>query len=217
MNALVWVAALLLVGLVVMVLEVFLPSGGVLGFLSLMALIAAIITAFVEGGSVFGLSVLLVTFLAVPSVLAVAFRWFPDTPLGRRVLPPPPAPEDVVPDGERRRSLRGLIGRVGRTTSELLPWGGVEIDGIACEALSESGPVSAETPVEVVGVQGSALLVRVPAAPLRPQPPDSPPQTPSDASADRPAQPARPKAEEPSPWSKTLEEFDFERLDPPGA
>jgi len=46
MQTLLWVGALLLVGLAVMVLEVFVPSGGALGLLSLVAIGAAIVMAF---------------------------------------------------------------------------------------------------------------------------------------------------------------------------
>jgi len=42
MSPVVWVAALFLVGIGVMILEVFVPSGGVLAFVSLAAIIAAI-------------------------------------------------------------------------------------------------------------------------------------------------------------------------------
>jgi hypothetical protein len=85
MNPLLWIALLLLVGLAMMVLEVFVPSGGVLGFLSVVAMIAAIVTAFVEQGATLGMAVLATTFVAVPAALGMAFRWFPQTPLGRRV------------------------------------------------------------------------------------------------------------------------------------
>ena len=87
MNPLLWVIALLAVGLIVMVLEVFVPSGGVLGFVSVAALLAAIATAFMELGPMAGMTVLAITVISVPAVLGLAFRWFPETPLGRRVLP----------------------------------------------------------------------------------------------------------------------------------
>jgi len=88
MNTLLWVVALLVLGLAVMVLEVFVPSGGILGFVSILALISAVATAFLEQGTTAGMAALAVVVLAVPAVLSMAFRWFPDTPLGRRVLPP---------------------------------------------------------------------------------------------------------------------------------
>src|SRR5689334_11983223 len=49
MNPLVWSVVLLLLGLALLALEVFLPSGGILGFLSISSLIAAVVLAFHRG------------------------------------------------------------------------------------------------------------------------------------------------------------------------
>ena len=76
--------------LLVMVLEVFIPSGGLLGFISIAAIVAAVATAFAEQGIGAGLLVLAETAVAVPATLAIAFHLFPATPLGRRILPTPP-------------------------------------------------------------------------------------------------------------------------------
>ena len=202
MQTLIWVASLLLVGLVVMVLEVFVPSGGVLGFLSLVAIAAAIVMAFMEQGAAFGMAVLAVAFAAVPAVLAVAFRWFPETPLGRRVLPPPPAPEDVIPAADRRRRLRALVGRGGRVVSELVPWGSVAVGDGQFEAVSETGPVVTGMEIEVVGVQGGALVVRAAPRAVDPEPL-------------RPEAAEKPDASGPARLSQVLEEFEFDRLDRP--
>lgn len=202
MQTLIWVGLLLLVGLAVMVLEVFVPSGGVLGFLSLVAIGAAIVMAFMEQGAGFGMAVLAVTFAAVPAVLAVAFRWFPDTPLGRRVLPPPPAPEDVIPAADRRRRLRELVGRGGRVISELVPWGAVAVGDGQFEAVSETGPVAAGTEVDVVGVQGAALVVRIAARAV-----ESAPGRPEVVEKSDLATPPR--------LSEVLEEFEFDALNRP--
>jgi membrane-bound ClpP family serine protease len=215
MDALVWIVALLVVGLAVLVLEVFIPSGGVLGFLSVLAIGAAIVMAFLEQGAAVGLAVLAISFVAVPAVLSLAFRWFPDTPLGRRVLPPPPGADDVLPAAEYRRRLRDHVGRRGHVTRELMPWGEVTIDGLVCDALSESGPIAAGAEVEAVAVEGRGLVVRSRAGtppPTKPLPVEPHPAGPTvePSSAEQPAQ-AGPLL------SKTLEEFDFEQLDPPAA
>lgn len=202
MTALLWVGALLLVGLGMLVLEVFLPAGGGLGFLSLVAIVAAVVLAFVEQGAAVGMGVLAFAFAAVPAVLTLAFRWFPDTPLGRRVLPPPPAADDVVPAADRRRRLRELVGRRGRAVSELLPWGTVEIGGERIDAVSEAGPVAAGIEVEVAAVQGTALVVR-PA----PMPPD--PEALRPEPTEKPASAAAPRL------SPVLEAFEFDELGRP--
>jgi membrane-bound ClpP family serine protease len=214
MNAVVWIALMLVVGLGVMALEVFVPSGGILGVTSALALVAAVAIAFVELGPAVGLGVLALVVVAVPAVLALAVRWFPETPLGRRVIPPPPEGDDVLPGAERRRRVRELVGRSGRAVGPLLPWGSVEFDGQAIDGLSESGPIEAGTDVEVVAVQGAAVVVRrlepragplaaapeAPAAPAEPSP------------SERPAAPAGLGG-----LSPTLETFDFDRLEPPPA
>lgn len=200
MSPLVWILLLVAVGLALVLLEVFVPSGGVLGLLAVLALGAGIVTAFVEQGALVGMAVLAGILAAVPLVLGLAFRWFPATPLGRRVLPPPPSPEEVLPDAAVRQRLRGLVGRRGRTVSELVPWGGVEIDGEPFEAMSEGGPIAGGQPVEVTGVQGRALVVRVATVLSPPEAPAGPSARPTEAGS------------EPPPLSSVLEEFDFEEL-----
>ena len=207
MTAVVWIVALFLVGLAVLVLEVFVPSGGVLGFLSVVAIGAAITEAFIEGGVAFGLAVVGLAFVAVPMVLAMAFRVFPATPLGRRVLPPPPAADDVRPRAGKRRQLEALVGRRGRTTGELVPWGDVEIDGVACAAVSEAGPIAPATAVEVVGVDAAALVVR----PVAAAPRDG------GRTAARPEQAGQSDRGAADGRSRTLEDFDFEGFEPPAA
>lgn len=201
MSPLVWILLLVAVGLVLILLEVFVPSGGVLGLLAVLALGAGVVTAFIEEGVAVGLTVLAAASVAVPAVLAVAFHWLPATPLGRRMLPPAPQAEDVLPDAAGRRRLRGLVGRGGRTTSQLLPWGGVEIDGEAFDAVSEAAPLPAGVDVEVVGVQGRALVVRV-----RPVVPAATGGGPAAPPAGGPPAPAEPRL------SSVLEEFDFDEV-----
>jgi len=207
MTALVWIVALFLVGLAVMVLEVFVPSGGVLGFLSVLAIGAAIVTAFVEQGPTFGAAVTGLAFVVVPAVLAAAFRVFPETPLGRRVLPPPPGADDVQPRAGRRRHLESLVGRRGRVTGELVPWGTVEIDGVACDARSDAGPIAVGTAVQAVAADAAALVVR----PLAAVAAAVDPAGPGPSRAEQPDQPAA------DGRSRTLEEFEFEDLGPPAA
>lgn len=200
MSSLVWILMLVALGLTLVLLEVFVPSGGVLGLLAVLALGAGVVTAFVEQGALIGMSVLAGTLGAVPMVLMLAFRWFPATPLGRRVLPPPPSADEVLPDIALRHRLRGFVGRRGRATSELVPWGSVEIDGEPLEGVSEGGPIDGGEVVEVTGVQGRALVVRV--APVVSLP----------TAAARPAEPAAASAVESPRLSSVLEDFDFEEL-----
>jgi hypothetical protein len=156
-------------------------------------------------------------------VLGLALRWFPETPLGRRVMPPPPDAADLVPAADRRRRARDLVGRAGRVVDQLVPWGRVEIDGVAIDAVSEGGPIDGGTAVEVVAVQGTAVVVRAAAAtpPAQPAPAGLPADLPAGPVAGGPPEESagaeKADAAGPSALSRALEDFEFDRLDAPDA
>ncbi len=210
MSPVIWVFGLLAVGLLLMMLEVFIPSGGLLGFVSIAAIVAAVATAFLEQGITAGFLVLAVTAVAVPATLALAFHLFPATPLGRRILPPPPEAAALVPAATERQHVRDLVGRRGVVASELVPWGQVEISGERLEAVSQSGPMSVGTTVAVVGTDGRAVVVRR----AREEPRLRPFPLPQFLST--PPQPEGPAESEAADLrSPTLEEFEFDDLDRP--
>lgn len=211
MTGWLWSILLLVVGLAVMVLEVFVPSGGVLGFVSFAALVAAVATAFAEQGTLAGFTVLGAAIVLVPSVLLAAFRWFPSTTLGRRVLPPPPDVADIVPHREAREAVRGLVGRRGIVVSELVPWGTVQVSGRVVEAMSEGGVIAGGTEVDVVGTEGTGVVVRrCEAGVERPAPGEV---IPPPLENHEPTGSGGPEAV----LNKTLEEFDFGEIGRPPA
>ena len=158
-DPLAWAALLMLIGLGLVVLEVFVPSGGIIGFLSLVSLLSAISLAFYRGPW-YGLSFLSIAVIALPIVLVAALRWWPETPMGRRVLLEAPSSEEVLPDNDQRRSLKALVGRIGEAKSLMLPSGSVSIDGRTVDALSEGVAIEKGQWVKVVEVRGTRIVVR---------------------------------------------------------
>src|SRR5581483_9152653 len=96
---------LMLVGVSLAVLEIFVPSGGVIGFLSIVSVLSAIGLAFYRGPW-YGLSFLGAAVVALPAVLIAALQYWPETPIGRRVLLEPPTSDQVLPDDEQRLFLK---------------------------------------------------------------------------------------------------------------
>lgn len=160
MEPLIWAALLLLLGMVLVLMEVFVPSAGILGFLSVTSILAGIGLAFYNGGLTIGFGFLFGTAIVLPIVLALAFRWFPETPIGRRLLPSLPTSEDVLPDNEERRVLRGLVGKVGQAKSPMLPSGAIVVEGRVINAVSEGLPIEAGADVRVIEVRGARVVVR---------------------------------------------------------
>jgi len=160
MSPVFWAAILMGVGLALLMAEIFVPSGGLIGFLSFSSITAAIVMAFYQSGPVTGVSFLLIACVAVPLALVAAFRLLPDTPVGKRLLASIPTAEEVLPDSEERRQLRGLVGRVGRAKSPMLPSGAVQIDNQVIDAVSEGQPIEPGQPVRVIEVRGTMVVVR---------------------------------------------------------
>jgi membrane-bound serine protease (ClpP class) len=160
MDHLFWSAILLLVGLLLVVGEVFVPSGGLLGFLAVAAVLASVTMAFFSSGVQTGLLFLTVAVVAVPVTLSLAFRWWPKTPMGKRLLLEPRRGDEVLPDSPQRRRLRDLVGKVGKANTVMLPSGGVTIGGHSIDAVSEGMAIDAGQRVRVVDVRGNRVVVR---------------------------------------------------------
>lgn len=155
-----WAILLLVIGLALAIIEVFVPSGGLIGFLSFAALVAAVLVAFMEN-SLTGLVILAVSILGLPIVIALGLKWWPYTPIGKRVLLSAPEGDEVLPDDPRRRALKSLVGKVGRARSKMLPSGAVTIDGQTIDAVSEGQPIDPGQPIQVVAVHGVEVIVRL--------------------------------------------------------
>lgn len=156
---LMWAIVLLLLGLALVILEAFIPSGGILGALAVIAVLVSVGMAFSSSAAHGGI-LLLCALVAVPGVIALAIKWWPNTPIGKRILLGVPTAEDVLPDSPKRRGLRELVGQVGQARSVMLPSGPVLIDGKIVDAVSEGMAIEKGQTVRVVEVRGSRVVVR---------------------------------------------------------
>jgi membrane-bound ClpP family serine protease len=158
MNLFVIAGLLLLLGVALAVLEVFIPSGGVIGFLAFVTVTASIILAFRDGVQS-GLILMSLACICVPTALTLALRVWPATPMGRRLLLNPPTPDEVLPESYHGE-LRSLVGRVGKAKSLMVPSGACEFDGQVVNAVSEGVAIDAGQAVRVIDVRGNRVVVR---------------------------------------------------------
>jgi membrane-bound ClpP family serine protease len=155
LDPLVWSILLMLVGCIVLVLEVFIPSGGLLSVLSAAAFVGSIVIAF-QRGPVTGFTFVMTTVVAVPLVLVLAFHYWPKTRIGKAFLGELPTDAEVRPDDPRRE----LLGRVGVTRSKMLPSGAVEIEGHMVDAITHGQAIEPGQYVVVTEVRANRVVVR---------------------------------------------------------
>ena len=108
MSTLAWPLLLLAFGLILLIAEVFIPSGGLIGFLALCCLGLSLWQAFQQSIDL-GLKFLLADCLLLPVAMALAIHLWPRTPLARRVFLTPPTPEEIEVSHSSQR-LDHLVG-----------------------------------------------------------------------------------------------------------
>ena len=150
-----WAVLLLILGCGLACLEVFIPSGGLISFLATLALLGSIAMAFKRDPAT-GFAFMAFAVLAVPTVVGLALRYWPRTPMGRAFLGELSRDGELVPEDWRRQ----LVGHSGVASSKMLPSGAVLIDGQMIDAVSHSGAIAAGQPVLVVEVRGNRVVVQ---------------------------------------------------------
>ena len=161
---------LLLAALALLIMEVFIPSGGLISILAIVAVLASIWCAkkawWSDNPMAWWTYIAALVFL-IPAAIGGAFYVFPRTSLGRKFLVEGPSPEEVTAYADEEQRLRELVGRHGTTLTLMNPGGLVLVDGERLHCESE-GMLLLEPDVDVVvvAVKGNRLVVR--AAPARP-------------------------------------------------
>jgi membrane-bound serine protease (ClpP class) len=149
-----------LVGCALIALEIFIPSGGALGFLAAASVISAVALAFYHHGPVVGFVFVALTVVLFPASLALAIRYWPETPMGRRFLLGLPTRDEVAPDDDRQRELKALVGKIGTAKTPMLPSGAISIGGRTIDAVGQGMAIEAGQRIVVVEVTGNRVLVR---------------------------------------------------------
>lgn len=153
MEPITWAIILIVVGASLIVLELFIPSGGIIGFLSAAAFIAAVVMGFQIDNST-GLAILVSAILTSGVMLALVVKYWHQTPIGSRSLPPDlDVSEAVVSNLEHLHSMQGIA------RSDLMPNGEVDIDGKHYDAVSSGTFISSGSAIQVTDVRGNRLLV----------------------------------------------------------
>lgn len=154
---------------VLLFLELLIPSGGLIGLLCGVAAVASVV-AFFRFDPTFGVGALLLYVIMAPVLIWLLFRVWIHSPLARRMIlggatetEDGEAAPDAATASRRQRlvQLRELIGAEGIAETALRPVGFVKINGRRLDGLAESGVIEAGTPVVVTDVYDNQIQVRV--------------------------------------------------------
>lgn len=148
-----------LLGIVLLVLEAFLPGFGVSGATGLVMEIIALVLCWIHYGPLATLGVL----LAVLSVLAIAIslslRSITSGKLGKSRI--------ILHETENNEAgyrsaedMQVFLNREGVTTTVLRPTGMADFDGVRLNVVSEAAFIPAGVAIRVIQIEGSRVVVR---------------------------------------------------------
>jgi membrane-bound serine protease (ClpP class) len=150
-------SGLLILGFLAIVAEVFFPSLGALSVLAVLALGGGVAFAFRESVET-GFYFLGAAVLGGLGTALTAFKLFPKTPIGKRLIVDGPSFANDAAATDQR--VRDLLGKVGRAVSILRPAGIAEIEGRRVDCVADGELLAAGTPITVVRLEGNRVVVR---------------------------------------------------------
>ena len=147
---------LFIVGIVLLIIEIFNPGFGFPGGAGILILIIdVIITAntFMQGLIMMAVLVSLIVILLSISIHLASKGYLPK----KLVLSDSTSSESGFSATE---DMHYLIGKIGTTVTPLRPSGNVDFDGVKLDVVSQGEYISAGVEVEVVEVEGNRIVVR---------------------------------------------------------
>jgi membrane-bound ClpP family serine protease len=155
-----WGLGLLAVSLLLVAMEVMLPTGGALGALSLVAAVVGLVCLFRHDWR-WGVAGLMAVLVLGPTAAYLGVQMLPSTPWGKKLLNEPPRD-----DGPTGPNLAALVGREAQAVTDLRPGGFVKFTGGEgaglgrVPAMSEIAFIKSGTRVRVVSADGLQVRVR---------------------------------------------------------
>ena len=148
-------------GLALVVLEILLPSGGIIGFMATAALIGAVVLGF-KHSDMAGMVIVLVLVVCVPTAIVLGFKALPRTAIGRRLMLANVGKElnkDRGVAGVSGQDYQELLGKTGKTITALRPSGIAEFASERYSVVSEGGMIGAAVNVVAVKIEGNNIVV----------------------------------------------------------
>ena len=144
----------LLMGMGLIIVEVFLPGFGLPGICGILLVGAGIVIAGFNFGAVTAVGILLVLIAVLAVLISCVLRHVANGGGSSKLFL---RDAQEMSEGE---DMKVLIGRSGVAKSMLRPSGIGDFDGVRLNVVTEGGYVETGMPIQIVGVEGNRIIVR---------------------------------------------------------
>lgn len=145
-----------LVGVILLVVEVFMPGFGIPGVAGLALLLASIVMTWMSHGAYAGLGATLVVMALAGIVLSLSLRSATKGRMSKSSL----VLRDTMDAPQEQPELERLIGVEGTAVTVLRPAGIAAIDGQRINVVSKGEFIGKDEPVVIEAIEGARVVVR---------------------------------------------------------
>ena len=154
-----WILITLAAGLLLIILEVFIPSGGVLGIIAAILFVVSVALGYMHS-SLTGSVLLLTLAILVPIVSAIAVHYWPRTPAGKHFFPNHPTEEELNPSVPHQNRVNELLEAEGIAVTPLRPSGVCVFNDVRVDTITEGMMLEPGDNVRVIRIHGTQVVVR---------------------------------------------------------
>ncbi len=165
-QIIIWAILCLSVATVLFLVELFVPSGGLLGVLSTAALIGGVVLLFMYDTTV-GLWGAAAVLALMPVMLVMAIKIWPHTPIARMLTLRSGRASDGLETGDEPSqagptptSATAIVGATGKAITALRPIGTCLINGKRVDCWADGAMIAPGTPVRVTFADGMQIRVQ---------------------------------------------------------
>jgi membrane-bound serine protease (ClpP class) len=150
------VVLLFITGLILLLIEAFLPNFGIVGGVGIIAISAAVVLSAADTGQ--GLTMFLLALIFSGVIIALSFRFLSKRGIFQHIILSYREDRELGYVGPK--DYRELVGKKGITVTPLRPAGTAQIEGVRMDVVSEGGFIAAGQEVEVSQIEGMRVVVR---------------------------------------------------------
>lgn len=162
---LIWGIVLVALGIAMFMVEILLPSGGVIGLAATAAVIVGVVFLF-RVDTTFGLIGAIVALAALPFLIGAAIKLWPNTLIGRMLTLKTPSRVGKTEEEQAHGATTAeppvavKVGDTGKALTRLRPVGTVLFSGRREECLAVGGVIDQGATVRVVNIDGRQIKVK---------------------------------------------------------
>jgi len=151
---------LIIIGMIAIFLESFIPDAGILAIIGVTLILAAIIFSFIKFGFLIGILSFCTGIIGGPLSFIIAFKVFPKSYFGKKIiLNQTENPEDGFVSHEDK-NLKNLVNAAGVVYTTCKPAGMAIIENIKYNVISSGEYIDKNEEIKVVKVEGNKIIIR---------------------------------------------------------